>query len=65
MLAWLLLGGGIAALWLAPRIGARQARGAAQAAAVLAVAAGGLLLLRQPASSLHLPGFGPRRWSQP
>lgn len=65
MTGWLLLGAGIAALWLAPRIGRRQARGAVQAVAVLAAAAGGLLLLRQPASGLQLPGFGPRRWLQP
>jgi hypothetical protein len=65
MLPWALMGIGLAVLVLAVRIGGRHARGATQGLAILLVAAGGILLLRRPASSLHLPGHGPRRWHQP
>lgn len=65
MLPWLLLGAGLLTLVLAARIGGRTARGTTQGLAMLAVAAGGILLLRRPASGLHLPGLGPRRWHQP
>lgn len=64
-MAWALLLAGLVLLVLAVRIGGRGARGATQAFAVLLVATGGILLLRRPASSLHLPGHGPRRWHQP
>jgi hypothetical protein len=65
MLPWLLLGAGLAGLVLAVRVDGPGARGVAQGVSVLLVAAGGILLLRRPASSLHLPGWGPRQWRQP
>ena len=65
MLGWLLLVGGLATFVVAVRIGQRRARGLTQGFGVLAAAIGGLLLLRRPGSSLHLPGYGPRAWRQP
>ena len=65
MLAWALLAGGLALFVAAVRIGNRRTRGLTQGLGVLAAAIGGLLLLRRPGSSLHLPGYGPRQWRQP
>jgi len=65
VLGWLLLLGGLATFVVAVRIGQRRARGLTQCFGVLAAAIGGLLLLRRPVSSLHLPGYGPRVWRQP
>lgn len=62
---WLLLGAGLLVLAFAVRIGSRSARTATQGAAVLVVAVAGILLLRRPGSSLHLPGYGPREWRRP
>lgn len=65
MLGWALLLIGLLAFALAVRIRPGGARGLTQGAAVLVAAVGGILLLRRPGSSLHLPGYGPRQWRQP
>lgn len=65
MLALALLGAGLALFVAAVRIANGRTRGLTQGVGVLAAAIGGLLLLRRPGSSLHLPGYGPRQWRQP
>ena len=65
MIGWLALGAGLLALVLAVRIRRRGARATTQGVAVLTVALGGILLMRRPGSSRHLPGYGPRQWRQP
>jgi hypothetical protein len=65
MLAWALLAGGLAFFVAAVRIAHGRRRGLTQGLGVLVAAIGGLLLLRRPGSSLHLPGYGPRQWRQP
>jgi hypothetical protein len=65
MLAWALLAGGLALFVAAVRIANGRTRGLTQGFGVLAAAIGGLLLLRRPGSSLHLPGCGPRQWRRP
>ena len=47
------------------RLGGRTSRTSTQGLAVLLAAAGAILSFRQPGSAFHLPGWGPRRWSQP
>jgi hypothetical protein len=62
---WALLVAGVAVLGLSPLLRGRAARGGAQGLAVLLVAIGVILAFRRPGSAIHLPGWGPRQWTQP
>lgn len=64
-MGWAVLAFGLLALAFAVRIRRRGTRAATQGVAVLTAAIGGILLLRRPGSSIHLPGYGPRQWRQP
>jgi membrane-associated PAP2 superfamily phosphatase len=65
MTHWLLLAAGVALLALSFRLRERTPRTAAQGLAVLLAASGVILVFQRPGSALHLPGHGPRRWTQP
>ncbi|WP_203073635.1 hypothetical protein [Falsiroseomonas ponticola] len=56
---------GVAILALSAALRGRTARGAAQGLAVLLVATGVIMAFRRPGSPIHLPGWGPRQWTQP
>lgn len=62
---WALLVVGVAMLAFSVLLRGRAARGGAQGLAVLLVATGVILAFRRPGSAIHLPGWGPRQWTQP
>ncbi len=56
---------GVGMLVLSAMMRGRQTRRAAQGMAVLLVATGVIMAFRRPGSAIHLPGWGPRQWTQP